>query len=570
MIFGIIMLYKLSTNVENVTGQKLIEKSAPKILPQIKASVYPEKAIKGTNFEITLRLSQNDSQEIVLAKAIIENKIVVLYDDGTHGDSLIGDGVYVGRFDSSLSEEGVLMGDIVLTKYREDLTYSHSLSLEIIPEKCSSISLQGDSNDKVDVVLIGAEYNNLEDFKNDALKYLDFEDENNGLFSFSPFNQNIGKFNFYRINELYPLKDLKCTLGCHGVESMVCCDNPAIFSAALQCPSYDQIILLVNNDNFCASSFGVSSKVCTGSENDIKSLTHEFGHAFGGLGDEYDYSIYSEMESIEGEYDFPNCVDDCSKWPENIQAGCFETCGYPEYYRSTDNECIMRDYVDTFCPVCVNHILNILDNYESGANINSEEQPAPPINKQYIAEMNYDTGKIKLNHIYLSPGQASDRRIERGKYNSRIISKNGEILSSLKIDIPNTMSPFFKKNSTDKPSIILLEQFNYSLNLPYFDESENIEVYDENENKILDINVSYFSDTCGNNICEDYENYLECSSDCNQNSDNICTPEEDGVCDEKCGDSDSDCRSYVWVYVTAGIILVGLIFGIIYLLRRKR
>ena len=213
-----------------------------------------------------------------------------------------------------------------MTKYGADLTYPDTFSLEIIPEKCSSILTHGDSSDKVDVVVIGAEYDDLKDFKNDARKYLDFEDENHGLFSFSPFKENLEKFNFYRINTLYNLSDLKCVLGCNGVDTMLCCDNPTISIAAVQCPSYDQIILLVKNNKFCASSFGISSKVCTGNNNDILSLTHEFGHAFGGLGDEYDYSIYPGMDDISEDYNFPNCVDDCLKWPDNIQAGCFKTC----------------------------------------------------------------------------------------------------------------------------------------------------------------------------------------------------------------------------------------------------
>jgi len=570
LILGIILLSPLLKNIEDATGQKIIDKSTTNSLLPIKTSVYPEKAIKGTSFKIDLQVSKNDSQGITLAKAIIENKIVVLYDDGTHGDSLIEDRVYSGIFDSSYSNEGKISGDIILNKNGVDLTYSKSFVFEIIPEKCSPILTHGDSNDKIDIVIMGAEYANLEEFKSDTEKYLDFDGENGGLFSVSPFNQNIEKFNFYRINELYTLNNLKCTLGCHGVDSMICCDNPAISSAAVQCPSYDQIILLVNKDEFCASSFGISSKVCTGNKNDILSLTHEFGHAFGGLGDEYSYNLYPDMDNLGRGYNFPNCVDDCIKWPENIQAGCFETCGYPEYYRSTDDECIMSDYVTNFCPICSSHISGILKNYELDQTPNYGEQLAPPIKKQYVAELNYNQKKITLNRLYLSPGQASDRRIERGNYLIKIISKNDSLISSFIVDIPAPMFPFYEKNSTSKPAIIELEEFNYTINLPYFDEAKNIKVYDENESKILDLDVSYFASTCGNNVCENYENYLECSSDCSQNSDDICTPEEDNVCDNKCGDVDPDCRSYIWVYVTAGIILAAAILIFVYLMRKRR
>ena len=570
LIFGMILLYKLSTNLEDVTGQKLIEKSASKTLPLIKTSVYPEKAVKGTNFEITLQLNQNDSQGIVLAKATIGNNIIVFYDDGTHGDYSAGDGLYSGRFDSSSSEEGILSGDIVLTRYGIDLAYPKSISFEIVPEKCSSILTYGDSDDKVDIALIGAGYTDLEDFKSDTKKYLDFEDENHGLFSFSPFKENIKKFNFYRINELYTLNDLKCTVGCHGVDSMICCDSPALSRAAAQCPSYDQIILLVNDDKFCGSSSGIFSKICTGNKNDIRILVHEFGHAFGGLGDEYSYAVYPNMEDTSKDYNFPNCVTDCSQWPRGIEAGCFQSCGYPKYNRASDHDCIMNDYVDSFCSVCSGYISKLLDNYPPGGISDPKEKLAPPVGKQYMAELNYNLGKITLNHLYVSPGKASDKIIERGDYNAKIISKNNNLLSSFKLDIPNKIFPFYDKNSTDRPSIIELKELNYTLNLPYFDEAENIEIYNENESKILDINVSYFAGTCGNGICEDYENYLGCPTDCNQNNDNICTPEKDGVCDKKCGNLDSDCRAYIWIYVFAVAIFIVITLLVIYLLRKIR
>jgi hypothetical protein len=107
-------------------------------------------------------------------------------------------------------------------------------------------------------------------------------------------------------------------------------------------------------------------------------VVHEFGHSFGGLGDEYFYETTDsndEMHSLSHEPWEPNIttlVDFESKWAdmvepgieiptkvtkersENYVVGVYEGGGYRTkgIYRPTD-VCRMRNNVaERFCPVC--------------------------------------------------------------------------------------------------------------------------------------------------------------------------------------------------------------------------
>src|SRR3989344_3409190 len=56
-------------------------------------------------------------------------------------------------------------------------------------------------------------------------------------------------------------------------------------------------------------------------------LTHEFGHVFANLADEYIPAIIPKGSK--------NCASSCDNFPENID-GCFQGCSKDNYYRSID------------------------------------------------------------------------------------------------------------------------------------------------------------------------------------------------------------------------------------------
>lgn len=111
-------------------------------------------------------------------------------------------------------------------------------------------------------------------------------------------------------------------------------------------------------------------------------FTHEFGHSFAGLGDEYfksevTYESYYNLEKELWEPNITTLVEFEKKWKDLLPEGTpiptplndetkdgigvFEGGGYLSegIYRPMDH-CMMRDYAP-FCPACSRAILQFVD-----------------------------------------------------------------------------------------------------------------------------------------------------------------------------------------------------------------
>lgn len=147
---------------------------------------------------------------------------------------------------------------------------------------------------------------------------------------------------------------------------------------------WDQVLILVNTDKYGGGGIYNHYLVCT-SDNSVSDyvFTHEFGHSFAGLGDEY----YSSATAYEDFYDLstepwePNLTslkDFDHKWKDMLDSetpiptpatakfneviGVFEGGGYVAkgLFRPYQ-QCSMKDIkFDAFCPVCRRSILNML------------------------------------------------------------------------------------------------------------------------------------------------------------------------------------------------------------------
>ena len=101
-------------------------------------------------------------------------------------------------------------------------------------------------------------------------------------------------------------------------------------------------------------------------------LVHEFGHAFGGLGDEYYYDDqYSSQYPADTEPWEPNLttlVNFDSKWKDMIpsgEAGLYEGGGYQSkgVYRPAEDCRMKTNTCPDFCPVCVRSLNRTIDFY---------------------------------------------------------------------------------------------------------------------------------------------------------------------------------------------------------------
>ena len=105
-------------------------------------------------------------------------------------------------------------------------------------------------------------------------------------------------------------------------------------------------------------------------------LVHEFGHSYGGLGDEYEYGDASEsMYPADTEPWEPNLttkVDFERKWADMLpdptgRVGLYEGGGYQSkgVWRPSKDCRMKTNEAENFCPVCHRAIVRITDFYTS-------------------------------------------------------------------------------------------------------------------------------------------------------------------------------------------------------------
>jgi hypothetical protein len=186
-------------------------------------------------------------------------------------------------------------------------------------------------------------------FKKDILRLTD------SLFTNSPFSEYKNKFNFYAV--LAPSVDSGSDIPGNGTwkntivnssfytfdseRYLTTLDFWKVKDIAALAP-YDQIYILVNTDKYGGG--GVYNHFnLTSVDNRLSSFVfiHEFGHGFGGLGDEYYTSdvSYSDFYSTKTEPWEPNLttlVNFSSKWENMLKPGTpVPTPPLPVYINST-------------------------------------------------------------------------------------------------------------------------------------------------------------------------------------------------------------------------------------------
>lgn len=254
----------------------------------------------------------------------------------------------------------------------------------------------GDPSLKVDVAFIPEGYteNEMELFKKDCEKFTKY------FFNSSPFKENKNHFNIWAV--LAPSKESgtdipadkiwKNTLLNSGFYTfdleryLMTTDNKTLRNVASNVP-YDQIYIIVNSSKYGGGAIYNHYSVCVNDNiNEEFVFTHEFGHGFAFLADEYYTSdvAYNDFYTLDVEpleRNITTLVDFDSKWKDLIEKGtpiptpsskefnktigAFEGGGYVEkgVYRPMQ-ECSMKSIsVDNFCPVCKKAIQDMIDFY---------------------------------------------------------------------------------------------------------------------------------------------------------------------------------------------------------------
>jgi hypothetical protein len=135
---------------------------------------------------------------------------------------------------------------------------------------------------------------------------------------------------------------------------------------------YEHIIILVNTGHYGGGGIYNSYNLSyTGGDNFLPVVVHEFGHSFGGLGDEYAYGNDDPIYFDNTEPWEPNLTTKATafiKWENLIKegkAGLVEGGGYQEkgVWRGCEN-CRMRTNEEPdFCPVCQQALTSLINFY---------------------------------------------------------------------------------------------------------------------------------------------------------------------------------------------------------------
>jgi len=254
----------------------------------------------------------------------------------------------------------------------------------------------GDPSIKVDIVIIPEGYTveEMDLFKEDCNRFAGY------LFNCSPYKENKEKFNIWGIEapssesgtdipkeNVWKKTLVNSTFYTFDLERyLMTYDNKDLRNIASNAP-YDQIYILVNSDKYGGGSIYNHYSVCVNNNKYSEFIfTHEFGHGFASLADEYYTSdvAYQDFYPLDVEPTDPNLttlVDFDSKWKDLVEAGtpiptpdtqeyknkvgAFEGGGYMEkgIYRAA-HDCTMKSIIiDHFCPVCKRAIQQMIDFY---------------------------------------------------------------------------------------------------------------------------------------------------------------------------------------------------------------
>lgn len=275
--------------------------------------------------------------------------------------------------------------DILIKRHKTDRTVDHRF-----------IHRGGDPKEKIDVAILAEGYTEAE---MDSF-YLHAEKAVQSILSHEPFKHRADQFNFIAVAtpskdsgvSIPRLNDWKETAFSSHYSTFysdryLTTGNVAAIHEALKGIPYEHLIILANTPEYGGGGI-FNSYTLTTSRNPKfwPVVTHEFGHSFGALADEYFYEtdVMSEAfpKNIEPwQQNVTTMVDFNSKWADMIDkntpvptdakdfdkygVGVYEGAAYSTHglYRPYDR-CRMRDNdYPIFCPVCQRALEQLIDFY---------------------------------------------------------------------------------------------------------------------------------------------------------------------------------------------------------------
>ena len=174
--------------------------------------------------------------------------------------------------------------------------------------------------------------------------------------------------------------------------------------------------------------------------------------------------------------------------------------------------------------------------------------------RYYMLNLHYDNGTLSLNGVSVRPGIFN--AIEPGiGYRAELLSFEGKPLSAIRFEIPLEIVADEVDLNSGKITggTIKREIVDFIVRMKYATNGKTINIYNPENEKVLSIDVGYFAQVCGDNICEPHESYENCPQDCKE----VLKPE-------------LEKKKFNWYLVASIILGIIIIVVLIYRLKYKR
>jgi len=349
-----------------------------------------------------------------------------------------------------------LLISIVLSSY-----YFLSKSIEISPkvsnlEECKTLQYNGEG--KINLVF----FTN----KKEAEKYRNY------FFNTEPFENNQNQFNFYYIDDYNP----ECTFY-KGIA--IYCHSKDLVKKSASCPT-DYIIVIKEENSFIRSSTFLNV-MSINSKNPITVFSHEFGHAFANLAEEY-------VPANKLPKNQKNCVKDCKDFLGKNKDGCFIECSKTSLYRSIENG-IMRTLNSNDFGAFNKYLIESRIKEDSSKPITGRVI-TNPINCEkenyYLIEGNYQNNNLTIISKTIEQGCVGTNGY--GDLSLEIFLENDQIIYS---DEFNAELIFTATQSIDSDTIdaeVFENEGPFHLKLPIIKKSTKVEISLKG-NKLKEINL---------------------------------------------------------------------------------
>jgi len=256
-----------------------------------------------------------------------------------------------------------------------------------------TIRYNGEPTHKIDLAILAEGYtiNEMDKFVKDARRLTD------SLFAVEPFKNMKAYFNIYALKtpsaesgtdipgeHIYRNTLYNSTFYTFDISRYLTTSDMKTIHDMAACVSYDHIMVLVNSTRYGGGGFYNFVNVCTADHKLSPNVfVHEFGHGFGGLGDEYytsevAFDDYYNLKVEPWEPNLTTMVNFASKWKSMVgsttpvptprdgkyktKVGAFEGGGYSAkgIFSPMENCRMKSNEISSFCPVCEKAIKEVI------------------------------------------------------------------------------------------------------------------------------------------------------------------------------------------------------------------